>query len=202
MIVRVKICGITRVEDALASASAGVDAIGLVFVDRSSRSVELGQAREICQALPPFVTRVGLFMNPDAKQVEHILGEVPLDWLQFHGDESQGFCRQFARPWIKALAMGGEALPDLSEHDQADALLLDSHGGGKMGGSGQTFNWQAIPAMTRPWILAGGLHPGNVADAVRQLQPDAVDVSSGVERSPGIKDVNLINEFIKAVKNV
>lgn len=202
MSVRVKICGITRVEDALAAASAGFDAVGLVFVGRSRRSVKLARAREICRALPPFVTRVGLFMDAEAAEVQRTLAEVPLDWLQFHGDESQAFCRQFGRPWIKALAMGGEERPDVDAHAEADALLLDSHGGGKMGGSGQTFDWQAIPALPRPWVLAGGLHPGNVAEAVRRLKPDAVDVSSGVERSPGIKDVNLINEFIEAVKNV
>ena len=202
MSVRVKICGITRSEDALAAASAGFDAIGLVFVARSRRSVEPGLARAICRALPPFVTRVGLFMDPDADQVQRTLDEVPLDCLQFHGNESEAFCMQFGRPWIKALAMGGERLPDVSQHAQADALLLDSHGGGKMGGSGKTFDWQAIPALPRPWILAGGLHPGNVAEAIGRLKPDAVDVSSGVERSPGIKDVNLINQFIKAVKNV
>ena len=199
---RVKICGITRIEDALAAASAGYDAIGLVFVNRSRRRVSPEQARGICRALPPFVSRVGLFMDADADLVRRTLDEVPLDWLQFHGEESQAFCRQFERPWIKALAMGGERLPDANQHAQADALLLDSHGGGKMGGSGQTFDWQALPALPRPWILAGGLHPRNVAEAVDQLKPDAVDVSSGVERSPGIKDVNLINQFIKAVKNV
>jgi phosphoribosylanthranilate isomerase len=202
MTVRVKICGITRIEDALAAADAGVDAIGLVFVGRSRRAVDPAAAQAICRALPPFVSRVGLFMNADADQVRQVLDAVGLDWLQFHGDESQGYCRQFGRPWIKALAMSGPQPPDPSAHDLADALLLDSHGGGNLGGSGEVFDWSRVPALTRPWILAGGLHPGNVAEAVARLKPDGVDVSSGVERSPGIKDVNLINLFIKAVKNV
>lgn len=201
MNVRVKICGITRIDDALAAAEAGVDAIGLVFVARSRRAVELEQAAAICRVLPPFVQRVGLFMDAPADEVWRTLREVRLDWLQFHGDESQSFCRQFQRPWIKALAMGGGQRPDPSLHDQADALLLDSHGGGKLGGSGQRFDWAQVPQLPRPWILAGGLDPNNVADAVARLRPDAVDVSSGVERSPGAKDVKLINEFMQAIKH-
>jgi phosphoribosylanthranilate isomerase len=199
--VRVKICGITRVEDALAAAEAGVDAIGLVFVERSQRAVDLGAAAAICRALPPFVQRVGLFMDADADAVRQTLAAVPLNWLQFHGEESQGFCRQFQRPWIKALAMGAAHPPDPAAYGQADALLLDSHGGGKLGGSGQQFDWGRVPDLPRPWILAGGLDPANVARAIAQLRPDAVDVSSGVEVAPGIKDVNLINEFMKAIRH-
>lgn len=197
---RVKICGITRVEDALAAASAGADAIGLVFVERSPRHVEIEQARAICRALPPFVGRVGLLMDAPATSVQGIIDQVPLDWLQFHGREEAVFCRQFGRPWIKALAMGDAEL-DLDAFDEADALLLDSHDAGGMGGSGETFDWSRVPTMKRPWVLAGGLHPGNVSVACRQLRPDAVDVSSGVEVRPGVKSDKLINEFIKAVKN-
>lgn len=197
---RVKICGITRVEDALAAASAGADAIGLVFVERSPRHVEIEQARAICRALPPFVGRVGLLMDAPATSVHGIVDQVPLDWLQFHGREEAAFCRQFGRPWIKALAMG-DAEVNLDAFDEADALLLDSHDAGGMGGSGETFDWNRVPTMKRPWILAGGLHPGNVSVACRQLRPDAVDVSSGVEVRPGVKSDKLINEFIKAVKN-
>ncbi len=198
---RVKICGMTRVDDALAAARAGVDAIGLVFVERSKRHIDVQAARTICRALPPFVGRVGLFMDAEAGRVRQVLDEVPLDWLQFHGSEDAAFCQQFGRPWIKALAMGGNAVVDVSAFDEADALLLDSHGAGAMGGSGETFDWSRAPDINRPWVLAGGLHPGNVAEACRQLQPDAVDVSSGVEVRPGVKSDKLMNEFIKAVKH-
>jgi phosphoribosylanthranilate isomerase len=199
--IRVKICGITRVEDALAAARAGADAIGLVFVERSPRHVDVETARTICRALPPFVNRVGLFMDAETEQVRQVLTEVPLDWLQFHGREDAAFCRQFGRPWIKALAMGGTAAVDHSAFDAADALLLDSHGVGAMGGSGETFDWTRVPNMQRPWVLAGGLHPDNVAEACRQLKPDAVDVSSGVEVRPGVKSDKLMDQFIKAVKH-
>ncbi len=198
--VRVKICGITGVDDALAAAAAGVDAIGLVFVERSPRCVDLERAQAICRALPPFVTRVGLFMDAPAGQVQQCLQQVALDWLQFHGAESQDYCLSFGRPWIKALAMADSA--GLSEgFERADALLLDSHASGEMGGSGKVFDWDRVPRLDRPWVLAGGLNPGNVAEACQRLRPDAVDVSSGVETRPGIKSVKLINDFIKAVKH-
>jgi phosphoribosylanthranilate isomerase len=197
---RVKICGITRVDDALAAATAGADAIGLVFVEQSPRHVEIERAHAICRVLPPFIARVGLFMNAPVEFVDEILGRVPLDWLQFHGSELPDYCVQFGRPWIKALAMGDRA-PDVSVWDAADALLLDSHAAGGMGGSGETFDWRRVPKLDRPWVLAGGLHPGNVAAACRQLRPDAVDVSSGVEVRPGVKSDKLIDEFIKAVKH-
>ncbi|MFW5816097.1 MAG: phosphoribosylanthranilate isomerase [Wenzhouxiangella sp.] len=198
---RVKICGITSIEDAAHAAAAGADAIGLVFVEASRRCVSAASAREICRALPPFVTRVGLFMNASVAQVEAVLEQVRLDGLQFHGDEPAAFCASFGRPWFKALAMGGAEPPDWKAFAEADALLLDSHGGGKLGGSGETFDWDRVPALGRPWILAGGLNPANVALACRRLRPDAVDVSSGVEIRPGIKDHKAMNEFIKAVRN-
>ena len=199
--IRVKICGITSTEDALAAAAAGADAIGLVFVAGSARCVSVERAREIARCLPPFVTRVGLFMDTPAQDVTRILGCLPLDALQFHGDETPSECARFGRPWIKALAMGGASLPDCTAWSAADALLLDSHAGGKLGGSGLTFDWSRIPVLERPWVLAGGLNAGNVAAACRQLRPDAVDVSSGVEKSPGIKDHQLMHEFIKAVRH-
>lgn len=199
--IRVKICGITSTEDALAAAAAGADAIGLVFVAGSARCVSLDRAREIARCLPPFATRVGLFMDAPAQDVTRILECVPLDALQFHGDETPSECARFGRPWIKALAMGGASLPDWTAWSTADALLLDSHAGGKLGGSGSTFDWSRIPVLERPWVLAGGLNAGNVAAACRQLRPDAVDVSSGVEKSPGIKDHQLMHEFIKAVRH-
>ncbi len=199
--IRVKICGITRIEDARSAAESGADAIGLVFVERSPRCVDIERAHAICRSLPPFVGRVGLFMNTPGEHVRDILDQVPLDWLQFHGNEDTGFCSQFARPWIKAIAMGAGDPVDTAVFDAADALLLDSHGGGAMGGSGETFDWSRVPKLSRPWILAGGLSPDNVGQACRELRPDAVDVSSGVEVRPGVKSDKLMDEFIKAVKN-
>ncbi len=199
--IRIKICGVTTIEDAQAAADAGADAIGLVFVAGSKRGIDPTQARNICLRLPPFVSRVGLFMDHSAEQVNSVLSRVPLDTLQFHGSETAAQCALFGRPWIKAMAMGGEESPDWNAWQDAQALLLDSHGGGKLGGSGKRFDWSRVPALSRPWILAGGLNPHNVAGACRQLRPDAVDVSSGVEKSPGIKDHKLMHEFIKAVRN-
>lgn len=198
---RVKVCGITRVEDALAAAAAGVDAIGLVFVEKSPRCIDFEGARAICRALPPFVNRVGLFMNAPAAAVTDALAHVPLDWLQFHGRENQDFCRQFGRPWMKALAMGGQRPDDPGDYDLADALLLDAHAPGQTGGSGEIFDWSKAPRIDRPWVLAGGLDPGNVRAACIRLKPDAVDVSSGVEVRPGVKSDKLIRDFIKAMKH-
>jgi phosphoribosylanthranilate isomerase len=198
---RVKICGITRVEDAMAAAAAGADAIGLVFVARSARNVDLQQAAEICRSLPPFVSRVGLFMDSDVEFVRQAMASVPLNWLQFHGQETPEFCRQFQRPWIKAIAMASPGDAVAAGFEQADALLLDAHGAGELGGSGKTFDWDQVPRLDRPWILAGGLRPDNVALACRQLRPHAVDVSSGVETRPGIKDGKLMSEFIKAARH-
>jgi len=199
--IRVKICGITRIADALAAADAGADAIGLVFAERSSRSIDAEHACAICRALPPFVTRVGLFMDTPGEMVDETLARVPLDWLQFHGRECQDFCRQFGRPWMKALAMGGERPDDPGEFDQADALLLDAHAPGQAGGSGEPFDWNRVPQIPRPWVLAGGLTSANAAAACARLKPDAVDVSSGVEVRPGVKSDRLIHDFIKAVKH-
>lgn len=201
MTTRIKICGITRIEDALVAADAGTDAIGLVFVDASARALDTERAAAICRALPPFVDRVGLFLDAPADTVHAVLARVGLNWLQFHGNESAQYCRQFGRPWIKALAMGGEAALEPGDYVDADALLLDSHVAGGLGGSGERFDWARVPKLDRPWILAGGLDPDNVASACRQLRPDAVDVSSGVESSPGVKSDKLMHEFIKAVKN-
>lgn len=197
--IRVKVCGITRIDDALACAEAGVDAIGLVFVPASKRYVGLAEASAICRALPPFVHRVGLFMDASAEMVRATIEAVPIDWLQFHGQESPSYCRQFHRPWIKALSMGaGSQSPEA--YPEADAILLDSHAPGGLGGSGHTFDWSQVPAISRPWVLAGGLTPANVGDAIRQLKPHAVDVSSGVEAAPGIKSSLLISQFMKAIR--
>lgn len=199
---RVKLCGITRCEDALAAVSAGVDAIGLVFHAASRRHVAAEQAAAICRVLPPFVTAVGLFVDAEPERVREVLARVPLDLLQFHGAEAPEYCAAFGRPYIKAVPM--RDTDDVSayarRYPDARGLLLDSHGGGRIGGTGEAFDWQRIPSrLDRPLVLAGGLNPDNVAAAIRQTRPWAVDVSSGVEVSPGIKDNDLIQAFMHRV---
>lgn len=200
---RVKICGITRPEDALAAAEAGADAIGLVFYDKSPRAVDIGQAWEILDVLPPFVTTVGLFVNADAQTIEDILVEVPLDLLQFHGDEAPDFCEQFGTPYIKAVRMReGTDLKGIAQrYTGAQGLLLDTFRPGVPGGTGEAFDWSlAQQPCDKPIILAGGLRPDNVAQAIAQVRPWAVDVSGGVEKEKGIKDSGKISAFIQAVK--
>lgn len=198
---RVKICGITRPEDGRTAAELGADAIGLVFVARSPRNIEPDTARAIARALPPLTATVGLFMDAEPAFVRAVLDEVPLNWLQFHGDEPADYCRSFGRPYIKALPMASPEAVDLSAWPDASALLLDAHAAGGMGGSGQRLDWAALTPPARPWILAGGLDPDNVSEAVRLLRPPAVDVSSGVESAPGIKSGNLMDRFIRGVSN-
>ena len=200
---RVKICGITRVEDGIAAARAGADAIGLVFWPGTPRRVTLDQARAIVAALPTFVTVVGLFVDPQPEAVNAALAAVPLDLLQFHGDESAEFCARFARPYMRAVRM--EAGTDLLEYAQrfsrAKALLLDAHVPGQPGGTGRTFDWAGIPRdLPVPLVLSGGLTSENVGRAVREVRPWAVDVSSGVERSRGVKDPRKIIEFLRSVR--
>lgn len=206
---RVKICGITRVEDALSAAQAGADAIGLVFYSRSPRFVTRKVAAEICAALPPFVTTVGLFVNAGRAEIAEILEAVPLDLLQFHGDESPAQCEGHGRNWIKAVRMKDDV--DLyacaRQYHRAVGLLVDSYVPGVPGGTGETFNWGRLPDdLSLPLVLAGGLHAGNVAEAVTQVRPWAVDVSGGVEldtlqgRQGGIKDAAKIRAFINSVK--
>jgi phosphoribosylanthranilate isomerase len=203
--VRTKICGITRAEDAQAAARAGADAIGLVFYAPSPRAVTPAQAAQAIAGLPPFVTVVGLFVNAAREDVLSTLAAVPLDLLQFHGDETPAYCGQFARPFLKALQVTPEAQPgDLINYTApyaavpgARGILLDAHVAGLRGGTGRTFNWRVIPSgLALPVVLSGGLSPDNVAEAVRQVRPAAVDVSSGVERAPGIKDHAKIEAFI------
>lgn len=200
---RVKICGITRTEDALHAAAEGVDAIGLVFYAKSPRFVTVSQAATISKKLPAFVTTVALFKDADANEIRQILAEVPIDLLQFHGSESAEFCRQFGKPYIKALGMAGEtSVPRRVEkfHD-ARGLLLDGHAPGADGGTGQSFEWSMIPAdLEYPLILAGGLDVSNVAEAIRTVHPYAVDVSSGVESAKGIKDAALVTAFMNNVR--
>ena len=202
---RVKICGITRVEDALAAASSGADAIGLVFYERSPRHVSVEQAVQLVAVLPPFVTVVGLFVNADAAFVREVLARVPLDMLQFHGDESPEFCAQFARPYLKAIRVkaGVDLLQCASDFRSARGLLLDAHVEGVPGGTGVSFDWTLIPnRLPLPVILSGGLDAANVPAAIKQVQPYAVDVSSGVEASKGIKDAAKIAAFINEVKKI
>lgn len=201
---RVKICGITRIEDAMAAARAGADAIGLVFEPKSPRYVKPDQALAIVRSLPPFVTVVGLFVNAAPDTVETILGRVPLDLLQFHGDETPEQCRRYHRPYIKAIHMRPDVnLPEQARrYADAEGLLLDTAAAHVAGGSGQTFDWSLVPHdLGKPVILAGGLTPENVAEAVRRVRPFAVDVSSGVEQAKGIKDAGKISAFINAVRN-
>jgi phosphoribosylanthranilate isomerase len=200
---RVKICGITRIEDAIAAAQAGADAIGFVFDPKSPRHVHPDQALKITRALPPFVTTVGLFVNPAPDAVEGVLGHVPLDLIQFHGNEKPEQCRRYHRSYIKAIHMkpGVDPREMARLYGDAAGLLLDTYVADVAGGSGQVFDWSRIPPdLGKPVILAGGLTPENVAAAVRQAHPYAVDVSSGVESSKGIKDANKISAFIEAVR--
>ncbi len=200
---RIKICGITRREDALAAVRLGADAIGLVFYPPSPRAVSSRDAAEIVKSLPPFVTVVGLFVNEERTAIERILGEVPLGLLQFHGDEPAEACDGFGRPWIKAIRMRPDT--DLQaqalQYSSASGLLLDTYQAGVPGGTGQVFDWSLIPGDLRGRIiLAGGLDSDNVTTAVRTIRPYAVDVSGGVEAAKGIKDPIKIEAFIAGVK--
>ena len=202
---RVKICGITRVEDGLAACQAGADAVGLVFYAPSPRAVDVEQAGVIRRALPPFVSVVGLFVNESRETVARTAERVGLDLLQFHGDESPADCERFGLPYMKAIRVNDNV--DLREaskrYANAKALVLDSHDEKLWGGSGRTFDWTLVPVdIERPIVLAGGLTPANVADAIARLCPYAVDVSGGVEQSPGIKDAERIAQFIREVNRV
>jgi len=202
---RIKICGITRVEDAHAAAYGGADAIGLVFHEKSPRYVTVQQAARLAQSLPPFVTVVGLFVDVSADYVHAVLEEVPLDLLQFHGQENPEFCSCFNRPYIKAIRVrtGVDLLQCASRYASAQGLLLDAWVEGVPGGTGATFDWALIPPnLPLPVILSGGLNPGNVADGIRAVRPYAVDVSSGVEAKKGIKDAAKVAAFITEVKNI
>jgi phosphoribosylanthranilate isomerase len=202
---RIKCCGMTRVEDALLAAQLGADAIGVVLTARSKRRVTLEQAQAIVRALPPFVSSVALLMDDDADFVLEAIDAIQPDLLQFHGAEADDWCAQFGRRYLKAIAMGegAAALPQLRRFPGAAGLLLDGHGLGEAGGSGKAFDWSLMPRdMTQPLILAGGLTPANVADAVRVARPWGVDVASGIESAPGIKDAQKLADFIAAVRQV
>lgn len=197
---RVKICGITRLEDALTAIEAGADALGFVFYPPSPRYIAPEKAAEIIAQLPPFVTTVALFVNEPEAEVRRIMALTQVDLLQFHGDENADYCQQFGRAWIKALRVrdADSLQQDLNQFHAARAILLDSYRPGVPGGTGETFNWELIPAQSaQAIILAGGLTPENISTAVQQVKPYAVDVSGGVEASKGIKDPVKIHAFIR-----
>ena len=199
---RVKICGITRVEDALSAVQAGADAIGLVFYKESPRCVSIDQAKDIVAAMPPFVSVVGLFVNASRDEIQSILSQVRLDILQFHGDETPAQCTQINLPYYKAIRVKPDTnlLQYAIDFKAAKALLLDAHVETAYGGTGHTFDWNLIPpSFPKPIILAGGLDAQNVARAIQQVQPYAVDVSGGVESVKGIKDASKIAAFMQAI---
>jgi len=201
--VRVKICGLTRPQDVAAAITAGADALGFVFVPGSPRCLDEAIAAALVQRVPAFVCRVGLFLDQDAERVRHLLQKVPLSLLQFHGGEEAEFCRQFGRPYIKAVNLdAGNGLNQAeAAYPDAAALLVDSHAPGGHGGTGRTLDWQQLKTGSLPLVLAGGLNPSNVAVAVNSVHPWAVDVSSGVETAPGIKDANAIRRFIQEARS-
>lgn len=203
-VVRSKICGITRTEDAMVAVAAGADAIGLVFYAPSPRAVTIEQARKIVQALPPFVTSVGLFVNAPRAEIEAVLRAVPLDLLQFHGDETAEECRGFGRPYMKALRVreGEDVLAACGQFPDAAGILLDAYVPGVPGGTGERFDWSLVPQdAAMPLILAGGLDAQNVAQAIARVRPYGVDVSGGVEASKGIKDAGKVQAFIREVRS-
>jgi phosphoribosylanthranilate isomerase len=202
--VRAKICGITRVEDALCAVENGADAIGLVFFENSPRNVSINQAAEIARQVPAFVSVVGLFVNAEASFIREVTSNVKLDLLQFHGDETPQECASYALPFIKAIRVKADTnlVQYAKDFSDAKALLLDAYTEGVAGGTGHVFDWNLIPKkLTKPVILAGGLTASNVAEAIRQVAPYAVDVSGGVEASKGIKDAAKMAAFMQQVYN-
>jgi phosphoribosylanthranilate isomerase len=206
MSTRVKICGITNLEDAQAAVAAGADALGFVFDPQSPRHIKRHAAANICHALPPFVMTVGVFVNELEYEIQSTLDDCLLGALQFHGEEPPGFCTKFAAKSIKAIRMRDETtLHAAAEYDDVDALLLDTYTETVRGGTGRTFDWSLADQAKKigpPLILSGGLNPENVAAAIRRVQPYAVDVSSGVERAPGLKDHAKLRRFIEACRNI
>ena len=203
--IRTKICGITRPEDAAAAARLGADAVGLVFYPQSKRAVTPAQAAPIVAALPPFVSAVALFVNESADNIRAVLRQVPIDTIQFHGDEDDAFCRQFARPYLKAVRVrhAEDIRTASSRFPNARAILFDAYHPQAYGGTGQSFDWTLLARYTgKPWVLAGGLTPENAAEAVRISGAAAVDVSGGVESAAGIKDAAKMAAFLRAVEAV
>ena len=197
--IRIKICGLTRVEDAVAAVNAGADAIGLVFYAKSPRAISIEIARQIALVAGPFVTVTGLFVGADPKEVTDVLKQVPLHLLQFHGDESPAYCESFQRSYLKAIRMKPDVNLDdaIAEYASASGILLDAYRPGVPGGTGETFDWGRVPRQsTTPIVLAGGLTPENVIQAIESTRIYGVDVSGGVESAPGLKDPNKIRDFI------
>lgn len=201
---RIKFCGLTRLEDVAIACALGVDAVGFVFAERSRRRVPPAQAASLRAVLDPFVASVALFMDNDAATVRAVIDTARPTILQFHGAEDDAFCAAFGLPYLKAVAMGGEdaRADDLGErYPHATGFLFDSHAAGQAGGSGHAFDWSRIPRdCPRPWLLAGGLHPDNVFDAIRATQCWGVDVSSGIESAPGEKDAAKMRQFVEDVR--
>lgn len=199
--VRVKICGITRVADLDVAVTAGADAVGFVFVPDSPRHVEVDLAARLARAVPPFIERVGLFLDLDAASIRAVLRAVPLGLLQFHGREDAAFCRQFGLTYVKAVSAERARIPEVeAAFPDAAGILIDSHRPGGLGGTGRAFDWTGLKPGRLPLILAGGLTPENVGRAVRTVRPWAVDVSSGVEAAPGIKDPDAVRRFVEEAK--
>ncbi len=200
---RIKICGITRIQDAIYVADKGVDSIGLIFHQPSPRVIDLEQALEIRRALPPFVTVTAVFLDESEDWIAEVVHGLRPDCLQFHGNETPAICETWAIPYIKAIPMGSIADPSAyaREHGGAQGFLLDSNAAGRRGGSGDTFDWSKIPsAFEHPLVLAGGIEPSNVADAIARVKPWGVDVVSGVEESWGIKNTEMIDQFFREVE--
>jgi phosphoribosylanthranilate isomerase len=199
---RIKFCGITRSEDAQCAVVLGVDALGFVFTRRSKRFIEPAAAATIVRPLPPFVSRVALFMDDDPAWISQVISIVRPDVLQFHGEEPASLCESFGRPYLKAVAMASVA--DVGSYaagfERASGFLLDAHAAGQQGGSGECFDWSRMPQLEKPLILAGGLDATNVGEAIQMTRPYAVDVSSGIEIAPGIKDPRRMQEFVAAVR--
>lgn len=206
---RVKFCGMTNLHDVQCAVELGVDALGFVFVPKSARYVNLQQAKELVDQIPPFIVKVGLFMNAEPAAVTVAMNEVNLNLLQFHGDEDEAYCAQFKMPYLKAVPMASiSSLTDYcASFASATAFLLDSHALGAMGGTGESFSWadlanDTLESLEKPIILAGGLSADNVSEAIRVVRPYAVDVSSGIETSKGVKDPAKMQQFIKEVRSV
>lgn len=203
--VRVKVCGMTRAEDALAAARLGADAVGLIFYPPSPRAVGVDQALAVVRDLPPLVTLVGVFVNPDAAQLAAVLARLPLDMLQFHGEEEPELCASAGRPWVKAIGMrqGVDVRAAARRYQGARGLLLDTFSAKDKGGTGRSFDWTMVPAdLGTPLLLAGGLDAGNVQAAIRAVRPYAVDVNGGVEAAPGLKDQMKMEAFMREVQRV
>ncbi len=199
---RIKFCGLTRQLDVQQAVALNVDALGFVFVKASAREIDIDTAISLVSHVPPFIIKVGLFMNAQVADVENVIKHVKLNLLQFHGDEDEAFCAQFDMPYIKAVPMASTSSVEdfCGRYATATAFILDSHAQGQMGGSGEKFAWSEIPKnLNKPIILAGGLTVDNVAEAIRVVRPYAVDVSSGIETSKGIKDPAKMEQFIKEV---